>query len=156
MNLPQMKLASSVYITEKDGDGLFEDAHWLLILSCLGTMVHKLKRRNGRNNTYRYIVKEFKKENNRHLVPPQQVNLIRTFRGIDEVTKIQVTYFIALIGFNDFEEFENLSPPKSVRLEFLKPQPTNRHSWTQPLHSLVFKSPPMATIRGGKASNRTN
>ncbi|KAJ8443115.1 hypothetical protein Cgig2_030883 [Carnegiea gigantea] len=42
--------------------------------------------------TCQYIVKEFKKEHNHQLVPPQQVNLIRAFRGIDDVTKIQATY----------------------------------------------------------------
>ena len=41
--------------------------------------------------TCQYIVKEFKKEHNHHLVPPQQVNLIRAFRGINDITKIQVS-----------------------------------------------------------------
>ena len=41
--------------------------------------------------TCQYIVKELKREHNHHLVPPQQVILIRAFRGIDEVTKIQVS-----------------------------------------------------------------
>ena len=40
--------------------------------------------------TCRYIVKEFIKEHSHDLVPPQQVNMIRAFRGLDEVTKIQV------------------------------------------------------------------
>jgi len=35
-------------------------------------------------------VKEFIKESNHDLIPPQQVNMIRTFWGLDEVTKIQV------------------------------------------------------------------
>ena len=40
--------------------------------------------------TCTYIVKEFIKEHSHDLVPPQQVNMIRAFRGLDEVTKIQV------------------------------------------------------------------
>ncbi|KAJ8431312.1 hypothetical protein Cgig2_032302 [Carnegiea gigantea] len=75
--------------------------------------------------TCQYIVKEFKKEHNHHLVPPQQVNLIRAFRGVDDVTKIQATYhphvdvdkldddtlvvtcFIAHIGFDCSEVLNN-------------------------------------------------
>ena len=49
-----------------------------------------------------YIIKEFKKKQNHHLVPPQQVNLIQAFMRTDEVTKIQVSgmYDLGIIRSN--------------------------------------------------------